>query len=215
MPATTGPRPPKTVPIPPVTPREPEQPGGGGLPEQDTSGVSVAPRDPPAARVPAEFEKVIAELRKEIAALKARSLQPGPSKPHCLYCPELSVGTFAELVERIKEIRHDVGSLKGRNEHVLGELDTLTKMIVQRSNALTARVETLERKLTPDASGRMTGLSPIYQRRIWMKKNEKTGMMEPGKNTVDPIYLGEGMTFRLFPPREQPAGQLVAPAEPR
>ena len=74
MPATTGPKPPRVVPIPPTTPR------GPGQPELPRGLETVAPRStaPPAARVPVELLELIRRFDDRVSALEAMTEVPGP-----------------------------------------------------------------------------------------------------------------------------------------
>ena len=63
--------------------------------------------------------------------------------------------------------------------------------VMAQLDLLIARVEALERKLTPDASGQMTGLPPMGV----TYRDDATG-----EEMSVHVYLGDG--FRTAPPRQ-------------
>jgi hypothetical protein len=147
------------IPIPPVTPREPEQIER----PNSASPISPATAGPPAvavatARVPAELLALIQEFRNRVSALEDREPQRGPPGEDG---QDGTVGQDADCAA------------------VMAKLDLLI-----------GRVEALELMLTPDASGRMTGLPPIYLHKRNMTTNEET---------TDEVHLGEGFIFKLYP----------------
>lgn len=197
-------------PIPKITPREPGK-------TNSTSPINPVTAGPSATcQVPAEFEKVVAELRKEIAILKARTPMQGPigetgpkgddgkdgSDADC----GAVMAKFDVLTERIVELEQRVYA----PDSVLGGLTLKMDMMIRR-------VAVLEQMLTSDPqTGAMINLPPIYQNIIRMKRNKETGKMEEGSPEIEKIHLGEGQTFRLFPHNDKasPSGDVVVPRVP-
>ncbi len=180
MPTTTGPKLP--IPIPPVTPREPAQP--------DIRIPAPAPKGTPpsAARVPAELPEQPDGSGQTSATLEST---PGRNPPSAARAP-------AELVEVIAELREEIAKMKLRRGPIgetgprgpQGEIG-LTYTVDADCTALAERVGALERMLTPDASGHMTGLPPI-----WATFRD----VETGQQWTAKVYLGDG--FRDTPPKK-------------
>ena len=162
MPATTGP---KITLIPPVTtPRESGQLRGG---QTSVSPGSNGGRIPPLEST------------------------PGRNPPSTARVP-------SELLEILKEIHNRLVALEGPQPYdppIPGKDGKDGKDGVDGDDAdctaLAERVGALERMLTPDASGHMTGLPPI-----WATFRD----VETGQQWTAKVYLGDG--FRDTPPKK-------------
>ncbi len=132
---------------------------------------------PLVARASAEFEKVIQELRRDIAALKARSPEPGSVGP---------AGRSGKDAD-CAAVTARVGLIENRLTMIESTLEGVPGIVA----AYDERLRKLEAMLTPDASGRMTGLPPF-----WATFRD----VETGEEWTVMVHLGDG--FRDTPPKK-------------
>lgn len=132
--------------------------------QPDSRGPNPGPepgQSPPVARIPAELLELIKIFDARVSALETRTEVPGPP------------GAAG---------RDGLDGTDGR--------DADCSVLAGQVKVLAERVEVLERMLTPDASGRMTGLPPFFATFL---------DVETGKQWTAKVYLGDG--FRDTPPK--------------
>lgn len=97
-----------------------------------------------------------------------------------------------ELLKLVEEFRNRLIVLEKRTPEAgpAGD-DADCDEVLAKLELLTKRVELLERMLTPDASGRMTGLPPF-----WATFRD----VETGEEWTAKVHLGDG--FRDTPPKK-------------